>query len=1151
MTTTTNNNQINYGLAQGSAQEGGDAFCVCVKCGHRWRYQGIEAPALPDARPRWSRFVRLLTCPNCGDCNGHAGVISKDFTARDEQIGIGQAQYVFNSSLPSFLLQHADEDAKKILLTLSPKKALWRLMKHRGYSADLAQWLVERGVRVGSVNDLRFRIPLPLFASIKVPRQVPTDEPMFWLPCVTYDSDGALRIGNLQCRRVTNVEPRFLTVRLSYAPLVHIALPTSDGRNGKRWDSIWVTEGILKAEITAYKLGIVAIGALGTGALQHAAWVAMDAARRWHTEANLFAAPIVLAPDADARTKISVAKAWWSVFQTLQSHGFPTSFAVWPSRYKGVDDALLGGETPTVVEPEVWLANLKAHVRDALLQVKVRPRLLLDKETALTVDLPESPTPNGVALAEIYEASKRQLVWMETFRNAFGKLSEMKTIIVADLSPTGSGKTKAAAKLSVRALRKAGLCVKRVVYIAPEVKRCAVPELERFWLFKGRDDTESGCAFYGRLSQVEAEGLDKIGRRICAYCPIRKLCGYYAQKHSGKRQWRVSLQSYSPREGDFVILDEVSRLPLWRDYAIDSRMFNRFVEQVRRFGSGALPALEALGVWLKSGLDKSDAEVRQLFFDVPTSSLDALAHDLLTLISDIRPTREWIFGKRDGRPVGFWWAAALLDILRGHVTGQVWCEHGVLRLRYLEPKISNMVKKATGILILDATANPNELERLFNAPVLAVKSDDPEVFPTVIQVPIGLLTHRARPESQKRALWLAKQTIRSLQNRGILPQGKIGVLTHKGAAEIAQAIFGKDAVVGWFGRDERGTNIFYNAGVRILVVCGLPHRNVGAIAAEQLKAGARQRALRKVRLNARGDWWTVIREFADPELAQAVRRESAIAYLQAAGRLRQNRRTEHCFVVVVDTEPLPLELNPIVLPPEKVLPLEIIAEIKRHRQRGVAVINELRQKAKAEKLAKAAEAIAFYKAVVGESPPPAWLAKVLGVHRNHARVLVHQTAHHIYDKDISGTDCAFSTRMTSAVWCISLMDAVLAFVQRHFPIPYRALARRFNVHHKTVLRYARRIAQQFSASAHQVDQQPKPSEPQWCHGCGERPADSVDGLCVVCRSQINGVSLSAPTELSKEDSNLCIGCFERPPESSDGLCSLCREQIFSLSIRAP
>jgi len=1022
----------------------------CVKCGNAGQASQISfLPAAPDARPRWQKFVQLITCPDCGDDKGHCGILSD--TGFEPQT---LQPFIIDTIEPSpFALRNADLMVREILDALPIEEAINALQRERGYDASLAIWLSQRGIRFSRLKDLRFKVSASTFAALP---NLPDSEPLLWLPVVTYPTPEAPMFAGLQVRRLSG-EPRYLTCKFANAPLAHVALPTDDRTDGQRWGAVWLTEGILKAEIVAFKLGCVAIGALGTGALKQATLVAAEAARRWHKDANLFNAPIILAPDSDARNNLSVAKAFWRAKEILEAQGFSVMFAVWSPQFKGIDDALLAGETPTVVAPETWLATLQARIRDQLLQVKVRPRLLLDGEIAQAIDLPESVLPSLNAVTQVYEAVKRKETWLQALTS---QSQNGKAAIVVDRSPTGSGKTYAAARLKVSELRKAGLFVKRLVYISPEVKRSAVKQLERFRLFVGRDEL---CPFWERLQQVEAEGLTKVGKRVCAHCPVKQQCAYYAQKQSGgRRYWRISWQSYSPKEGDFLVLDEFSRLPLWRDFTIAPDQFADFLTLLDRFGAPEpiLDACKTLNEAIKRCGSLTHNEVAQLFSAVEPHQWNAFAHDLQVLLSDIRKVRAWVFKQTEQRPTWFGWAQAIVDIFRGHNVGQVWVEQGSLKVKVLDSKLKEATKKASAILVLDATIDPAEVERLLEAPVTVVRSDEPEKFPTVLQVPLGALSHRARPEAQRRWLWTAKQVVEALQRKGLLPpNAKIGVLTHKSAAEFAQQIFGKSAVIGWFGRDDRGSNAYFEAGVTVLVCVGLPHRNVGTVAAERLRAGERQRTLRKVRLDPQGYWWTVLKEFADPELAATVRREAAVAYLQAAGRLRQGRRSEPCYLVVLDTEPLPEALNPVVIPPEKVLPTEVWQDWQRRRQRGAAVINALRQKTASEKLAKAAEVVGFYREIIGTDPKPAWLAQVLRVHRNWARKLlakVSQTAHYIREKDKETEGTVPIAQMKCAV-CDTLEDAIRAFLAAGYPIPVRALARRFNTNDNKVRRLARRL----------------------------------------------------------------------------------------------
>jgi hypothetical protein len=922
----------------------------------------------------------------------------------------------------------------------------------------------------------------------------------------------------LQVRRLQG-EPKYLTVKFIDAPLAHVALPTEDRTDGRRWSGIWLTEGILKAEVVAYKLGVVAVGALGTGALRQAIGVVAEVARRWHKDATLFTAPVVLAPDHDARTKLEVARAFWETAKRLQREGFSVSFALWSPQFKGIDDALLAGEKPSIVAPEVWLATLQARVRNELLQVKVRPRLLLDGETAQAIELPESVAPSQSIVAQTYEVARRKEAWLKAL---VSQPTNGKAAVIVDASPTGSGKTFAAAQLKVSDLRKAGLFVQRLVYISPEVKRAPVKPLERFRLFVGRD---SLCPFWERLQVVEAEGLTKVGKRICAHCPVRKQCAYYAQKQSGgRRYWRISWQSYSPKEGDFLILDEFARLPLWRDFTITPDQLAGFVALLDRFGAPEpiLDAFKALQKAISQSESLSHNEVAQIFSDVQPEHWDAFSHDLLTLYADIRKVREWVFKQTDQRISWLGWAQAIADIFRSHLVGQIWVEVETLKVKVLDAKIRDAIRKASAVLILDATVDPAEVERLLDAKVTVVRSDEPERLPTVLQVPLGALSHRARPEAQKRWLWTAKQVVEALQRKGVLPaNARIGVLTHKSAAEFAQQIFGKSAVIGWFGRDDRATNAFYEAGVQVLVVVGLPHRNVATVAAERLKAGTKQRAFRKAKLDAQGNWWTVLKEFADPELATAVRREAAVAYLQAAGRLRQSRRSEPCYMVVLDAEPLPEALNPIVIPPEKVLPTEVWQDWQRRRQRGAVVANALRQKAAAERLAKAMEAVALYRKIMGTDPQGSWLAKAIGVPLRTAwRLLkqVTQTVPHISEKGREDEDTPELALMYGTL-CVTLEDAIRAFLSAGYPLPVRALARRFNTCDAKVRRLARRLATEPLSTdqpAQPSDQPATITTEEWlasfsvpdlptisepiCPACGELLEPEADGTaaCVGC-----------------------------------------------------
>jgi len=369
---------------------------------------------------------------------------------------------------------------------------------------------------------------------------------------------------------------------------------------------------------------------------------------------------------------------------------------------------------------------------------------------------------------------------------------------------------------------------------------------------------------------------------------------------------------------------------------------------------------------------------------------------------------------------------------------------------------------------------------------------------------------------------------------------KLGILTHKDAEEPARKVFGKKAVIGWWGRDERATNVFYEQGCNVLLCVGLPHRNISAIAAERGKAGYKLKALRKAKLDREGKHWTVIKEFADKKLALAVREEVWTAYIQAAGRLRQNRRHEQCYMIVIDTEPLPPELNPEVIPPEEVLPQDILEQWMRKQQRGFAEVNKLKRRAHVEKLIRVAELMEQYESITGEKPTRGWIAKVTGEPERTVAELMRK-AEQIREGKI---EIPKEWRTAWEIWCAKhgntfalhmhpllsplfirnvlpdlahphLAAAVAFFVTHGYPVPYRALARRFNVHHSRI----QRIAQKMLKFMEENGIKPKPIE------------EAVREIIMSAKVDMTPPKTPPPcpeclTELEPEPSGYaaCVGC---------------------------
>jgi hypothetical protein len=171
-------------------------------------------------------------------------------------------------------------------------------------------------------------------------------------------------------------------------------------------------------------------------------------------------------------------------------------------------------------------------------------------------------------------------------------------------------------------------------------------------------------------------------------------------------------------------------------------------------------------------------------------------------------------------------------------------------------------------------------------------------------------------------------------------------------------------------------------------------------------------------------------------------------------------------------------------------------------------------------LAKAAEAVRLYREVVGEDPKPAWLAQVLGVHRNWARKLlaeVRQTAHYICEKEIGSEDTP-ETQMNCAV-CLTLEDAIRAFLEAGYPVPVRSLARKFGVSKAKVSRLARRLATEPPSTdqpAQPSDHQPPSDTEEWLASFSAPDLPTLsEPLCPEC---------SEPLEPEPDGTAACVGC---------------------------
>ena len=113
----------------------------------------------------------------------------------------------------------------------------------------------------------------------------------------------------------------------------HIVYGSKDTR------SIWVTEGPLKADVSAPRLGKIVVAIPGVNTLRPS--LAQEMKRRGCRK-------VVLAFDSDACSNPNVARAQHKAVDVLSGAGLEVQVATWPQDHKGLDDLLLAGGKPSL-----------------------------------------------------------------------------------------------------------------------------------------------------------------------------------------------------------------------------------------------------------------------------------------------------------------------------------------------------------------------------------------------------------------------------------------------------------------------------------------------------------------------------------------------------------------------------------------------------------------------------------------------------------------------------------------------------------------------------------------------------------------------------------------------------------------------------------
>jgi hypothetical protein len=152
----------------------------------------------------------------------------------------------------------------------------------------------------------------------------------------------------------------------------HVARPLSC----KVANTVWVTEGEVKADIAAERLGAVVISVPGVDC-----W---PSALPDLEELLPGGGTVVLALDADWPEKPSVGSALWHLALACRALAYGTEVATWNVKYKGLDDLLAAGLEPQRLNPSAIPA----------------PRWETKASSRIAAELPANPTQT-MTLAEM------------------------------------------------------------------------------------------------------------------------------------------------------------------------------------------------------------------------------------------------------------------------------------------------------------------------------------------------------------------------------------------------------------------------------------------------------------------------------------------------------------------------------------------------------------------------------------------------------------------------------------------------------------------------------------------------------------------------------------------------------------------------------